>query len=100
MIFKNLIKSSLFYLFIFFCNEISSGNLESQLNIESDEENSFVEKLINDDDKLEQEDFEIYFSDLYTLLLAQNKELIILRSQIEQSQYNFNAEKSSCLDKF
>ena len=68
MIFKNLIKSSLFFLFIFFCNEISSGNLESQLNIESDEENSFVEKkLIKDNYKLEQEDFEIFFSDLYPL---------------------------------
>ena len=40
-----------------------------------------------------------FFSDLYTLLLAQNKELIILRSQIEQSQYNFNAEKSSWFPK-
>tara|TARA_B100000886_G_scaffold330604_1_gene281203 strand:- start:1265 stop:2800 length:1536 start_codon:yes stop_codon:yes gene_type:complete len=100
LIFKNLIKTSLFFLFIFFCNEISSGNLESQLNIESDEENSFFEKkLINDNDKFEREDFEIFFSDLYTLLLAQNKELIILRSQIEQSQYNFNAEKSSWFPK-
>ena len=96
MIIKNLIKTPLFFIFIFFCNAISSGNLLSQVNLESKEENSFFEaKSFNDNDKFKQEDFEISFSDLYNLLIEQNKQLIILRTQIEQNQYNLNAEKSS-----
>ena len=96
MIIKNLIKTTLFFIFTFFCNEILSGNLLKQVNLESKEKSSFFEgKSIKDDDKFEQEDFEISFSDLYTLLIEQNKQLIILRTQIEQNQYNLNAEKSS-----
>ena len=94
LIFKYIFQIPLIVFLIFFCNEIFSENLKKDLKLGSNNESLMIEKRLYKNGK-DKENIEIYFSDLYPLLIKQNKELKILRSQIEQNIYNFKAEKSS-----
>ena len=94
LIVRSILKITFIISSVFTFTEIFAGNLNKDLIFASSSKELNLKNNLQSD-KFSEKDFEIDFSDLYPLLIKQNKELKILKSQITQNIFNLKAEKSS-----